>query len=119
LKEHAFVLGKAGAIGVTETDASDFFFIVPFNCTLLRMKAVVKSAATGASAVQLRTAAGPITSTITWGNVTGFVATFANTNFVATVDPADVNASEGDLLGFSVATGSGSNLLVEVVVVKR
>jgi hypothetical protein len=118
-KERAFVLGKAGAIGATETDASDFFFIVPFDCTMLRMKSIVKSAASGASAVQLRTAAGPITSTLTWGNVSGFVTTFSNGNYVAVVDPANVNASEGDALGFSVGTGSGSDLLVEVVVVLR
>jgi hypothetical protein len=119
LKERAFVLGKAGAIGATETDASDMFFIVPFDCTMLRMKAVVKTAATGAMTVQLRKATTP-TNSITWGNVSGFVCTYTGSGyFVATIDPANVNASEGDLLGFSCATGSGADLLVEVVAVLR
>lgn len=118
-KERAFVLGKAGAIGATETDAADFLFIVPFDCTMLRMKSTLRTAASGSAAVQLRTAAGPITNTVTWGNVASFVTTFSSGNYVAVVDPANVNASEGDVLGFSVGTGSGTDLLVEVVVVLR
>jgi hypothetical protein len=118
-KEWAFILGKNGAIGATETDASDLFFIVPFDCTMLRMKAVVKSAVTGAMTVQLRAATTP-TNSITWANVSGFVCTYTGTGyFVATIDPANVNASEGDLLGFSCGTGSGTDLTVQVVVTHR
>lgn len=117
--ERGFVLGKAGAIGATETDAADFYFICPFNATLLRMKTTLRTAASGAMTVQLRTAAGPITSTVTWGNVSGFVTTYSASNYVAVVDPANVNVAEGDLLGFSCGTGSGTDLLVEVVAVLR
>jgi hypothetical protein len=118
-KERAFVLGKAGAIGATETDAADFAFCVPYNCTILRMKATLTGAATGAMIVQLRTAAQPITTAPTMGNVSSVLVTFANTNVLATATGFSTNLTEGDFLNFSCSTGSGTNLLVEVVVVLR
>ncbi len=117
--ERAFVFGKAGAIGATETDAADFPFCVPFNCTALRMKATLKTAASGAMTVQLRKAAATVTTVPTYADVSGFVCTFSSTNVLAVVDPANSNLGEGDFLGFSCATGSGTALMVELVVVLR
>lgn len=118
-KERAFVLSIGGVMSATMTDAADFAFTVPFDCTILRMKASVKAAVTGAMAVQLRRATTPITTAPTYADVSGFVCTFSSTNVLAVIDPANVNLSEGDMLGVSVATGSGVNLLVEVVAVLR
>lgn len=118
-KEHAFVLGKAGAIGATETDASDFFFCVPFNCTILRMKATLKTAASGSMIVQLRKAAATVTTLPTFSDVSTVLVTFASTNVLATATGFSTNLGEGDFLGFSCSTGSGTDLLVELVVVLR
>lgn len=114
-----FTLGKGGSILTTDTNAADYPFCVPYDCTLLRMKVVLKTAASGAMVVQLRSAAGPVTTAPSYSDVSGFTVTFANTRVLATVDPADVDASEGDVLNFSCTTGSGANLLVEVVVALR
>jgi len=112
-------LGKGGSILTTDTNAADYPICVPYNCTLLRMKVTLKTAASGAMVVQLRSAAGPITTAPTYSDVTGFACTFANTRVLATVDPTDVDVSEGDFLNFSCTTGSGANMLVEVVVALR
>jgi hypothetical protein len=117
--ERAFVLGKAGAIGATETDASDFAFVVPFNCTILRMKATLRTAASGAMIVQLRRAAATVTTAPTYSNVSSVLVTFASTNVLATATGFSTSLGEGDFLGFSCSTGSGTDLLVELVVVLR
>ncbi len=111
-----FVLGKGGAILTTDTNAADFPFCVPYDCTLRRMKATLKTAATGAMVVHLRLASGPVTTAPTYADVTGFTATFANTYVFASVDPTNVDVLEGDMLNFSCTVGSGANLLVEIVV---
>lgn len=117
--EQAFMLAISGVISPTMADSADFNLVIPWNCTILRMKATTKAAVTGACAVKLRSAATPITTPPAFGDVTGFTCTFANGNVLAVVDPANVDFSEGDMLGLSVTTGSGVNLLVEVVAVKR
>ena len=117
--ERAILLGKGGAIQATDTNAADFPVAVPFNCTLLRMKVTMKVAPAGAMVVQLRSSANPITTAPTYSDVSGFSVTFTGSNVLAVVDPANVNLSEGDFLNFSCTTGSGSNLLVECVVVLR
>ncbi len=115
-KERAFMFGKAGAIGATETNAADFPFIVPFAATMKRCKAVVATPASGAMTVQIRKASAPGTAVPSYADVTGFVATFANGSQIATFTLGTaVTVAEGDLLNFSAATGSGSNLLVQVV----
>ncbi len=118
-KERAFVLGKAGAIGATETNASDFNFCVPFDCTILRMKATLKTAATGSMIVQLRKAAATVTTLPTFSDVSSVLVTFASTNVLATATGFSTNLGEGDFLSFSCSTGSGTDLLVELVVVLR
>ncbi len=118
-KEHAFCFGKAGAIGATETDAADFPFCVPFNCTILRMKATLKTAATGAMIVQLRKAAATVTTVPTYSDVSSVLVTFANTFVLATATGFSTSLTEGDFLGFSCSTGSGTNLMVELVVTLR
>ncbi len=114
-----FVMGKGGPVLTTDTNAADYPILVPYNCTLLRMKVTLKVAASGAMVVKLRKAAGPITITPTYVDVTGFSVTFSNGNVAAAADPADVDVSEGDMMNFSCTTGSGSNILVEVVVALR
>ncbi len=118
-KERAFILGKAGAIGATETNASDFNFCVPFNCTILRMKATLKTAASGSMIVQLRKAAATVTTVPTFSDVSSVLVTFASTNVLATATGFSTNLGEGDFLSFSCSTGSGTDLLVELVVVLR
>ncbi len=115
-KERAFLFGKAGSIGATETNAADFPMIVPFAITMKRMKAVLATAASGAMTVQIRKASAPGTAVPSYSDVTGFVGTFANGSQIATFTLGTaVTAAEGDLLNFSCATGSGVNLMVEVV----
>ncbi len=115
-KERAFLFGKAGVIGATETNAADFPLIVPFAITMKRMKAVLATAASGAMTVQIRKASAPGTAVPSYADVTGFVGTFANGSQIATFTLGTaVTAAEGDLLNFSCATGSGVNLMVEVV----
>ena len=116
-KERAFMLSKGGVIGATETNAADFAFCVPFAVTMKRMKVTLTTAASGAMTVQLRKAAGPITTPPTYSDVANFVCTFSNGNVLAVIDPADLTAAEGDFLNFSCATGSGAGLVVEVVCV--
>lgn len=115
-KERALTLGKGGVIGATETNAADFPMIVPFALTMKRMKVVLNTAASGAMAVQLRKASAPGTAVPSYSDVSGFLCTFANGSQIATVTPGTaILASEGDLLNFSATTGSGSNMMVEVV----
>ncbi len=115
-KERAFLFGKAGAIGATETNAADFPFIVPFAATMKRGKVVLGAAATGAMTVQVRKASAPGTAVPSYADVTGFVMTFASGSQIATFTLGTATAvAEGDLLNFSAATGSGSNMMVEVV----
>ncbi len=114
-----FTMGKGGSISATETNAADYPILVPYDCTLMRMKASLKTAASGAMVVTLRQSAGPITTAPSYSDVTGFSATFSTNNVAAVVDPADVDVSEGDMLNFSCTTGSGANILLEVVVKLR
>lgn len=117
-KEHAFMLGKAGAIGATETNAADFPFIVPFGSTMKRMKVVLASSASGAMVVKLRKASAPGTAVPSYSDVTGFSVTFANGSQIATTTPGTaVAVVEGDLLNLSCTTGSGTNLTLQVVTV--
>ncbi len=115
-KERAFLFGKAGAIGATETNAADFPFIVPFAATMKRCKVVLGAAASGAMTVQIRKASAPGTAVPSYADVTGFIATFASGSQIATFTLGTaVTTAEGDLLNFSCATGSGVNMMVEVV----
>ncbi len=113
--ERALTMGLAGTVAATATDTADFLMVVPFNMTLRRIKASAKTAPTGAMAVQIRrsTDAGA-----TYANAFGTVTFTANTRTAAS-DPADLDVNEGDVLNFSVSTGSGSNLMVELVGVAR
>lgn len=115
LLERVLVMGKAGAVAATETDAADFLMVVPFNMTLKRIKVSRKTHGSAASVVQVRRSTD---SGASYSNAFGS-ATFASTGLVATSDPADLDVNEGDVLNFSVATGGGSNLLVELVGVGR
>lgn len=117
--EHAIILTIGGGIPSSVTDGADFQMPVPFNCTALRLKATVKAAVNSSMVAKVRTAAGPITTPPTFSDLTGFSVTFSSGNVFASANPADQNLSEGDLLGLSVTSGSGANLLVEVVVVPR
>jgi hypothetical protein len=115
-KERAFLYGKAGSIGATETNAADFPFIVPGGSTLKRMKCVLATAASGAMVVQARKASAPGTAVPSYSDISGFSVTFANGSTIATATPGTAAAvSEGDLLNFSASTGSGVGLMVELV----
>jgi hypothetical protein len=111
--ERVLTLGIGGTIAGTVTDGADFIVQIPFDMTLKRIKATAKGAPTGAMVPQLRRSTNATTPS--WADVSGFSVTFVSGQSSAVADPTDVNVSEGDLLGLSVGTGSGSNLLVEVV----
>lgn len=115
LAERVFTMGKAGTIAATETDAADFLLVVPFPCTLKRLKTSRKTAV-NASVVQIRRSTD---SGASYSNAFGSATFASGTALVATADPADLNVNEGDILNFSVATGGGTNLLVEVTAVPR
>ena len=116
-KERVISFGKGGAIGATETNAADFPVCVPFAVTMKRMKVTLGTACSGAMTVQLRKATSPVTTPPSYSDVANFIVTFSSGNVLAVVDPADLTAAEGDFLNFSVGTGSGANLLVEVICV--
>ncbi len=117
--ERGLILGKGGTLTGTLTDTADFPLTVPFDCTLKRMKVVVKTAVSGAMVVQLRRVAGPVTTAPTYADVTGFTVTYSSSNVYASADPTDVDVSEGDVLNFSCSTTSGANIIIEVVAVPR
>lgn len=114
----ALLMGIGGVV-TSAADCADFPLCIPFNCTLTNMKVTCKVAPSGAMSVQLRTAAGPVTTAPTYSSVTGFIVTFTASRVVAIVDPGDVDVSEGDFLNFSLSTADARNVLVEVVVVPR
>lgn len=115
-KVRALAFGKAGSISATETDAADFLVPIPFDCTVLRMKVTCKTAPGGSMAVQLRKSTNSGSS---FADVSGFVVTFSASAKIAVVDPSNADLSEGDILNFSASTGSGANLLVELVLIPR
>ena len=110
-KERALTMGKAGTISATDADAADFLLVVPFAMTLKRIKCSRKTHGSAASVVQIRRSTDNGAS---FSNAFG-TATFGSSSLVATGDPADLAVSEGDVLNFSVSTGGGTNLLVELV----
>jgi hypothetical protein len=120
--ERSLILSKGGAIGATETNAADFLLAVPFNMTLKRLKATVQSAVSGSMVVQLRRATTPVTTPPTYSDVTNWTVTFSSGNVLAVnASPTggNVNVDEDDVLNFSVSTGSGGSLLLEVIGIPR
>ncbi len=113
--ERAILLGRGGTIG-NAADCADFPVSVPFTCTLVRMKATVKSAPSGAMVVQLRNKTAPVTTPPTYSDVTGFACTFTAGRVLAVVDPANVALTEGDMLNFSLTVADGANVTVEAIV---
>jgi hypothetical protein len=111
----ALMLGISGTIAATETDGADYPIAVPFNLKLTKMKVTLLTEPAGAMVVQLRKAAGPVTTVPTYSDVTGFAVTFVASRVYAEVDPTDVDVSEGDFLNISASTGSGTNMLVELI----
>lgn len=116
LQERGLVVGKAGTLPTTVTDGADNYLPLPYNMTLRRMKVTAKSV-TSSMAVQLRKSTD---SGANWSDVSGFTVTFASGDKIKVVDPSNVDLAEGDLLGLSItASGTGTDLLVEVVAVPR
>lgn len=115
--ERAITLGISGIVPATVTDGADFIVAVPFDMTLLRIKATCKVAPTGAMVPQLRLSTNATSPS--WADVSGFAVTFVSGQSSAVANPTDVTVSEGNLLGLSVGTGSGTNLLVEAIGVCR
>ncbi len=111
----AIILGRGGTIA-DAADCANFPVAMPFAGTLTAMKVTMKTAPSGAMAVQLRTATAPITTAPTYADVPGFVATFVAGQVSAKIDPDDVDVLENDWLNFSLTTSSGSSILVEVIV---
>lgn len=110
----AFVLGKAGALA-NATNSADFRIMMPFDFTLQRMKVITQVAPTGAMVVQLRRATAYTNSSPTFSDVTGFVITMTANEVGKVVDPTDVDVNENDLFDFSLATATGTSILVVLV----
>lgn len=110
----AFTLGRAGGIPPAVTnEAADFWFIVPFNTTLEKIKVTSPSGPTALTTFQIRRSTDGGAS---WANAFGSVDLAANAE-TGTADPTDLAVNEGDLLNFSVTVGggSGTNPLVQVI----
>jgi len=116
LLAHGITLGQGGTIPPTESDAADFLAVVPFAMTLTGLYVTVKAAVSTTMAVQLRRSSD---FGVTFTNVSGFVATFSIGARLASVLPTGVNVSSGDILNFSVSSGSGTNMLVTASGVAR
>jgi hypothetical protein len=115
--ERAMVIGKAGALPTLLNDGADFPLVVPFDMTLRRMKSICAIAPTTNMVVQLRLSTDPLTPS--YSDVAGFTTTFTAAQQSATVDPDDFDVSEGDVLNLSITSGSGQNMLTEIVGVAR
>jgi hypothetical protein len=116
--ERSFVIGRAGTIPVgPASEIADFPFPMPFNATLLRMKATVKTAVSVTKTIRLRKRA----SGGAFADVSGFTVDLAaatDGGLSGSSNPADVNVDEGDMFQLELedsAAASGSNLAVEVV----
>lgn len=117
--ERHFVIGVAGGLsGVSGVQAADFYFPVPYNSTIKRMKAVCRTAPTAAMTVQLRKSTNAGTS---FADISGFIVTYTTGGeFVQNVDPADANISEDDLLSVTLGgTQGGADLMCTLVIVPR
>lgn len=115
-REVALMIGIAGTLAAG-SDIADFPLCVPFPMTLRRMKTMLKSGATGAMTVQLRRST--TMNPPSYSNVSGFLATYASGQTAIQVDPTDVDVNENDCLNLSIATPSGTNLLVEIIGIAR
>ncbi len=104
-EEHALVMGLAGTPpAATTNDVADFYLILPFNMTLTRLKATMKTAPSGNTTYQVRRS---IDAGASFANAFGAVTVNASAK-VGTADPADLDVNEGDVLNFSVTVGGGS-----------
>lgn len=115
--ERAMVIGKSGAIPTTLGDGVDFPLVVPFDMTLRRMKSICAEAPTTNMVVQLRLSTDAVTPS--YSDVAGFTLTFVAGQQSANIDPDDADVSEGDVLNLSMTSGSGQNMLTEIVGVAR
>jgi hypothetical protein len=110
------ILGVAGTLpSATANDTADFTICVPWNMTLKRLKATVKSAPSSNTTFQVRRA-----TVSTFSNYFGSV-TINSSAIEGAADPSDADVNEGDLLQISITAGggSGSNAAVEIIGVPR
>jgi len=117
-EEHAIVMGYAGTIpGATAVDTADFAVPVPFNMTLKRIKAQSKIDVTSNTTMQIRKSTNQGDS---FSNFLGTVTISANDK-QGTGDPSDADVNEGDVLQFSITVGggSGSNLVIQVIGIRK
>jgi len=113
----ALTMGVAGTIPAAAADLADFYVVVPFNMTAMRLKLVSKTAPTALTTVRVRRGV-PSAGLVTFSDLSAtFEASIAANQKYVAADPVDVTLSEGDVLNFSITVGggSGTNLMVEVV----
>lgn len=113
------VMGKAGALA-SAADVADFPIILPYNFQPLKLKALCKTAPTTAMVLTLRQAADPtayLNSTVSaYSNVGGtHVLTWNANDMGAIASPSLVTLLENDILNFSLASASGSDLMFEII----
>jgi len=117
-EEHAIVIGRAGTLpAAIADDIADFYMVVPFNMTLRRLKATMKTGPGINTTFQVRRS---INGGGSFTDAFGIV-TIAAAAKVGVADPGDLDVSEGDLLNLSVRMGgnSGSNLAIFIIGVAR
>ena len=115
-EEHALVMGYAGTPpAATTNDIADFYVIVPFNVTLTRLKATMKTAPGANVTYQIRCS---VDSGGSFSNAFGTV-TINSAAKVGIADPADLNVNEGDVLNFSVTVGGGTGTNPAIFVVAK
>ena len=114
--EHALVMGLAGAPPTaTSNDVADFYVIVPFNMTLTRLKATMKTVPSTNTTFQVRRS---VDSGASFADAFGTVTVDASA-YVGTADPGDLDVNEGDVLNFSVTVGGGSGANAAIFVVGK
>lgn len=104
-------VGKAGTIPATSADTGDFLLAIPFDMTAERLKVTRKTHGSAAMVIQPRVSGDAGNS---YSDALESI-TFGSTSLEQELNITDVDLNEGDILNFSITSGGGTNLLVEVI----
>jgi hypothetical protein len=106
----------AGTVATGADQTGDYVVICPFPFTAQKMTTISKTNVSTNMTVQLRTSGNNGGS---YTDLTGFVTTYASSGKIQTIDPTDQSIGDGDWLAVSIGSGSGTNLSVLIVGVRR
>lgn len=106
----AVTFGVATLVGAA--NQTDFYMPIPWNMIATSMYATIVGVP-GSTAIQLRKYVGGV-----WSDVAGFaIASWASN--LGSISPTPVNLDAGTILGATIATPSGTNLVVSVIGTSR